>query len=162
MKLQLLAFGRLKTPGLREAADTYLRMARPWVEVEEIEVKALEVPDKSPSTRLRIQAEEAEIVLKKLSSARAFYLLDEAGRPRKTLEWADQVREWEGSSASGSVGLVVGSSLGFSSELRKKARGLFSLGPQTMSHELARVVLLEQLYRAWSVTRGHPYHNEGS
>jgi 23S rRNA (pseudouridine1915-N3)-methyltransferase len=158
MRLHLLNFGKLKTPGLRETADYYLRNARPWVEIEETELKPVPVPDKSPATRVKIQTEEAELVLKRLAGVRAIYLLDETGKVRRTLEWAEQVREWE---SVGSVGLVIGSSLGFAPELKKKARGLLSLGPQTLSHELARVVLLEQLYRAWSVTRGHPYHNEG-
>jgi 23S rRNA (pseudouridine1915-N3)-methyltransferase len=158
MRLHLLSFGRLKTPGLRETADYYLRNASSWVDIEETELKPLPVPDKSPSTRVKIQTEEADQVLKRLAGVRAIYLLDETGKVRRTLEWAEQVREWE---AIGSVGLVIGSSLGFAPELKKKARGLLGLGPQTLSHELARVVLLEQLYRAWSVTRGHPYHNEG-
>ncbi|MBC7387253.1 MAG: 23S rRNA (pseudouridine(1915)-N(3))-methyltransferase RlmH, partial [Cryobacterium sp.] len=59
------------------------------------------------------------------------------------------------------VAFCVGSSLGFSEALRGKARGLFSLGPQTLSHEIARLVLAEQLYRSFSVLRGHPYHHEG-
>jgi 23S rRNA (pseudouridine1915-N3)-methyltransferase len=159
MKLQLLAFGKLRTPGLRDAVDYYLRNIRPWVEIEEIELKPLSVPDKSPSTRARIQREESELVLKRLSAARGYYLLDETGKPRRTLEWAEQVKAWE--IGGGPIGVVIGSSLGFSPELKKQAQGLLSLGPQTLSHELARVVLLEQLYRAWSVTRGHPYHNEG-
>jgi 23S rRNA (pseudouridine1915-N3)-methyltransferase len=161
MKLQLIAFGKLKTPGLREAAEYYSKILRPWAPLEEIELKPLEVPDKSAATRKQIQEREAELLLKKIPERGVFYLLDEGGRAQDTQKWASLVREWEGASLS-SVSLCVGSSLGFSDGLRKRARGLLSLGPQTMSHELARVVLLEQVYRAWSVTRGHPYHNEGS
>lgn len=97
----------------------------------------------------------------RLEGGGALYLLDEKGRARPTLEWAELVRGWESTGLRELI-LCVGGSLGFSPEVRGKARGLFSLGPQTLPHELARVVLLEQLYRAWSVTRGHPYHNEGS
>jgi 23S rRNA (pseudouridine1915-N3)-methyltransferase len=161
VKLQLIAFGKLKTPGLRDSADYYAKIFRPWAPLEEIELKPLEVPDKSAAIRRQIQEREAELLLKKLPERGVFYLLDEAGKAMDTQKWAGLVREWEGSSLS-AVSLCVGSSLGFSDGLRRRARGLLSLGPQTMSHELARVVLMEQLYRAWSVTRGHPYHNEGS
>jgi 23S rRNA (pseudouridine1915-N3)-methyltransferase len=160
----LIAFGKLKTPGLRSAADYYLKLLRPWVPLEEIELKPLPVPDKAPATRQRIQTKEALLVDEKLSSALsgrgAFYVLDEGGKVLSTRQWAELVRDWQSQSVP-EVGFCLGSSLGFSDAIRKRARGVLSLGPQTLSHELARVVLLEQLYRAWSVTRGHPYHNEG-
>ena len=164
MKLHLVAFGKLKAPGLREAADYYLRNIAPWVTVQEHELKPLSVPDKSPSTRVQIQEKEGELLIERLSpllgSRGAFYLMDEVGKAHTTQAWAQMVRHWESESTS-AVALCLGSSLGWSPALRGKARGLLSLGPQTLPHELARVVLLEQAYRAWSVVRGHPYHNEG-
>jgi 23S rRNA (pseudouridine1915-N3)-methyltransferase len=165
MKVHLLAFGKLKTPGLRESADYYLKILRPWVSVEETELKAIAVPDKGPATRKRIQSEEGEVLLdllgSRLGERGAFFLLDEGGKALGTQAWAESVRSWESQSLTG-LAFCIGSSLGFSEEIRRRARGALSLGPQTLAHELARVVLLEQLYRAWSVTRGHPYHNEGA
>jgi 23S rRNA (pseudouridine1915-N3)-methyltransferase len=166
MRLALVAFGKLKTPGLRESADYYRKLLRTWTELEEIELKPLSVPDKSEATRRKIQEKEGELLLAKLEQTRSYYLLDERGKALDTQGWARLARSWEESSSGGagagvSVALCIGSSLGFSEEVRSRARGLLSLGPQTLSHELARVVLLEQVYRAWSVNRGHPYHNEG-
>lgn len=170
MRVLLVAFGRLKTAGLRETADYYRKILRPWANLEEIELKPCPVPDKSPATRTQVQEKEAQLVLERIgrpTGARVppgktphLYLLEEGGKAMDTQEWAKQVRFWEGTGATEIV-LCVGSSLGFSAALRKVARGSLSLGPQTLSHELARVVLLEQLYRAWSVVRGHPYHVEG-
>lgn len=161
MKVSILSFGKLKTPGMRDAANHYLGLISAWVKVEEVELKALSVPDKSAATRKAIQEKEALILGVKLKSTEAnqVYLLDEKGKPLPTLQWAEEVNRWESTSIS-HVAICIGSSLGFSDELRKKYKAL-SLSPQTLSHELARVVLLEQLYRAWSVERGHPYHNEG-
>jgi 23S rRNA (pseudouridine1915-N3)-methyltransferase len=88
-------------------------------------------------------------------------LLDEGGKNRSTREWADSIRTWERESVA-EIAFCVGSSLGFSDAVRARAKETLSLGSQTLPHELARVVLLEQIYRAWSVTRGHPYHNEGA
>lgn len=165
MRVYLFAFGKLRTPGLREAAEYYQKLIRPWVHLEVVELKPIPVPDKSAATRLKIQAKESEILLEKIesqlssaSSRVGIYLLDETGKAHSTEQWAKQAREWEDHGPA-EAALCIGSSLGFSPELRKKARGVFSLGPQTLPHELARVVLLEQLYRAWSVIRGHPYHN---
>jgi len=166
MKVHLLAFGKLKTPGLREAADYYQTILRPWVSLEETELKPYPVPDKSPSMRKKVQEREGEILLAKVDSALssnrgALYLLDETGKSQPTMAWADMIRQWESESWTDLV-ICIGGSLGFSPAVRARARGTLALGPQTLSHELARIVLLEQLYRAWSVTRGHPYHNEGT
>lgn len=164
MKIYLIAFGKLKTPGLKESAEYYRKLLRGWAQSEEIELKPLAVPDKSPATRAQIQDKEATLLEEKLdallSGRGAFYLLDEGGKARTTLQWADLVREWEASGIP-EIALCIGSSLGFHERLRRRARGILSLGPQTLPHELARVVLLEQVYRAWSVTRGHPYHVQG-
>jgi 23S rRNA (pseudouridine1915-N3)-methyltransferase len=165
VRLSIVCFGKLKTAGLRQAADYYLQLSNTWLTVREIELKPIAVPDKSPATRKQIQEKEGEILLEKLSSELSsrgiFYLLDEGGKALSTQEWAQRVRQWESESIP-EIALCIGSSLGFSQAVRARARGIFSLGPQTLPHELARVVLLEQVYRAWGVVRGHPYHNEGS
>jgi 23S rRNA (pseudouridine1915-N3)-methyltransferase len=157
LRLRILAYGKLKTPGLADACAYYQRLLGAWVKCEVAELKPLPVPDKG--MRREIQAREGEGLLERVPAR--FYLLDERGKARSTREWADEVTRWEGASLT-EVGICVGSSLGFSEDVRARASGLLSLGPQTLSHELARAVLLEQLYRAWSVTRGHPYHVEGS
>ncbi|MCC7441756.1 MAG: 23S rRNA (pseudouridine(1915)-N(3))-methyltransferase RlmH [Bdellovibrionales bacterium] len=159
LSLKLLAFGKLRTPGLREAADHYSKMLGAWARLEELELKPEPVVDRSASGRSRVQAREAERLLEKFPPSAKLYLLDEAGKAEPTSRWAERVRDWE--RAGQPVCVAVGGSQGFSAELRTRASGLLALGPQTLSHELARVVLLEQLYRAWSVTRGHPYHVEG-
>jgi len=164
LKLFIIAFGKLKAPGLREATHYYLRNLSAWSEVEEIEIKPLTVPDKSPATRASIQEKEEKLLLEKLeknlSSRGVFILLDEKGKSRPTQEWATLLRDLQDRSIP-EIGFCIGSSLGFSESLRKKAHTILSLGPQTTSHEIARLVLSEQLYRAMSVLKGHPYHNEG-
>jgi 23S rRNA (pseudouridine1915-N3)-methyltransferase len=164
VRLSLIAFGKLKTPGLRQAADYYQKLIRPWSNLEEIELKPLAVPEKSPALRTQIQEKEGLILLEKIKKepGRSFViLLDEKGKTRSTLQWAQDIQNWESDGVSTLI-FCIGSSLGFSNQVRAIAKGSMSLGPQTLSHELARVVLCEQLYRAYSVLRGHPYHNEGS
>jgi 23S rRNA (pseudouridine1915-N3)-methyltransferase len=164
LRLYVFAFGRLKAPGLRDAADHYKKLIRAWQPLEEFELKPLPVPDKSDALRQKIQEREAQSLSERLdallSSRARIYLLDEGGKARATRDWAALVSSFKNDSVP-EVAFCVGSSLGFSDALRKRASGILSLGPQTLPHELARVVLLEQLYRAWSVVQGHPYHNEG-
>jgi 23S rRNA (pseudouridine1915-N3)-methyltransferase len=164
MKVYLFAFGKLRTPGLREAADYYKKLIRTWQPIEEVELKPIAVPEKSPALRQQIQAKEAELLAERwdslLSPRAAVFLLDEGGRALTTQQWAKTVRDLKDGSVP-EAAFCIGSSLGFADALRKRSRAILSLGPQTLPHELARVVLLEQLYRAWSVVQGHPYHNEG-
>jgi 23S rRNA (pseudouridine1915-N3)-methyltransferase len=163
--IRIAAFGKLRTPGLREALDYYLRNLKPWASNEELELKPIAVPDKSPATRAQIQEKEGSILLDKLdaslSSRGILVLLDETGKSLRTQDWAEMIQGWERDGIR-EVNFCIGSSLGFSSDVRSRARKVVSLGPQTLPHELARVVLGEQLYRAHSVIHGHPYHNEGS
>ncbi len=164
MRLHLVTFGKLKTPGLREATEYYAKLLSGFMPLVETELKPLSVPDKSSVTRRQIQEKESSLLLEKLdqllSGRGVFYLLDEGGKSLSTAQWVRQVRDWERDGIP-DLAFCIGSSLGFSEEVKKRARGKLALGPQTLPHELARVVLLEQLYRAWSVTRNHPYHVEG-
>lgn len=165
MNLKIVAFGKLKMPGLREALDYYVRNLKPWASVDELELKPLHVPDKSPATRKQIQEKEGSLLLEKLNSSfesrGILILLDETGKSLRTQEWAELIRSWQEEGIR-EASFCIGSSLGFSAEVRARARKTVSFGPQTLPHELARVILGEQLYRAYSVLNGHPYHNEGS
>jgi len=164
LKIYLIAFGKLRAPGIRETVDYYVRNTKAFTPIEEVELKSVAVPDKSPATRLLIQEKEAGMLEAKLdsllSSRGVFYLLDEKGKAAKTQGGASSLRSLEESSVP-EVAFCIGSSLGFSAAIKKKAHGLFSLGPQTLSDEIARLVLAEQIYRSLSVLRGHPYHHEG-
>lgn len=165
MKLHLVAFGKLKAPGLRDSTDYYLRNLGAWVTVSEHELKPVPVPDKSPATRTKIQSKEESLLREKLAALLSprgkVFLLDETGKALPTLDWAKRARGWLDDGIP-EVAVCIGSSLGFSAEMKRSAHGLLSLGPQTLSHEIARLVLAEQLYRAFSVVHGHPYHNEGA
>jgi 23S rRNA (pseudouridine1915-N3)-methyltransferase len=165
VKLQIVAFGKLKTPGLREALDYYKKLIRTWVPLDEIELKPIAVPDKSAASRKQIQEREGALLLERLDnslkSRGILVLLDETGKSLRTQEWAEKIQAWEDEGIR-EISFCIGSSLGFSPEVRSSARFSVNLGAQTLPHELARVVLGEQLYRAWSVIKKHPYHNEGS
>jgi 23S rRNA (pseudouridine1915-N3)-methyltransferase len=168
-KLTFLSFGKLKTPGLRETADYYLHRIETLtsgvrgakrVTASELELKPMSVPDKSPATRRRIQAEEARVLLGQAALDDAvLVILDETGRSWTTDQWAKWIAEQ--TQTGKHLVFAIGSSLGFAPEVRKRAALTLSLGPQTLPHELARVVMIEQVYRALSIQAGHPYHNAG-
>lgn len=166
-KYRVLAFGKLKTEGLRTSADYYLKLIQhlkkfnSTISFSELELKSLPVPNKSEATREKIQHQEAELLINVFQTGRKIVLLDETGKNLTTQEWTDWLKREERSETKG-IDFCIGSSLGFSKEIREKAALTLSLGKQTLPHELARVVLLEQLYRSLSYGLGLPYHIEGS
>lgn len=162
IRIHLVAFGRLRTPGLREACDYWLRNARPWARIEEVELKAASLDDKSEGARARAQREEdlrlgewAERTLP--GPADRLILLDERGKAAPTLEWA----RWIADSGSANLAFALGGAGGWSDAARARAWKVVGLGAQTLSHDLARAVLCEQAYRALSIIQRHPYHHEG-
>lgn len=165
MKIHVLAFGKIKVPGLRECAQHYLKLLRPWIPILEKELKPVPVPDKSPATRSAIQQKEAILLEQELrrqeKSHSLLVLLDEGGENLSTQQWANLLQEWKNSGLK-EIHFCLGSSLGFSPEIRKKSDRILALGSHTMAHPLARVVFYEQIYRAQSVLENHPYHNAGS
>jgi len=85
-------------------------------------------------------------------------VLDERGRGFSTQQLADRLRDWQ--SAGGDVAFLLGGPDGHDPALRESADLLLSLSPMTLPHGLARVLLIEQLYRATSILQGHPYHRD--
>jgi 23S rRNA (pseudouridine1915-N3)-methyltransferase len=165
MQCFLFAFGKLKTAGIADTAAYYQRILRPWLSVEEHELKPLAVPEKSPAMRKQIQSKEGALLIERLKKVHRpggkLLLLDETGPALSTEKWVEQWSQWR-QEAVPSVIYCIGSSLGFDAAVRQLATGSVSFGPQTVSHEIARLVLWEQLYRVQSVIHGHPYHNGGS
>lgn len=151
MELWLLAVGRLR-PSYREACDDYLRRLGRRAEVHEVEVReAARAP-----TRAVQQAEEARRLRERLPPRARVVALAREGTGWTSMELAERLRRWE--SESRPVALLIGGSTGLDPALVEAAESRWSLGPLTLPHELARVVVAEQLYRAGTILRGEPYH----
>lgn len=156
----LTAFGKIKIPGLREAADHYVKMLSQRIEIQEHEFRAARLEGRAEALRTQAQKQDQETLRQWLAKEKRptqLWLLDEKGRSLTSAEWAGFLTEAQG----GRIVIAVGSAQGWSADFKKSARGLLSLGPQTLCHDLARVVLLEQLYRASAILAHHPYHIEG-
>ncbi len=122
------------------------------MELSEVEVReASRAP--SPAVQLR---EEASRLREKLPAGRRLVVLDRTGKGLSSEALARELDRWR--TAAKPVALVIGGSHGLAADLVQEADLAWSLGPLTLPHELARVVVLEQVYRAWSILRGEPYH----
>ncbi len=152
-KLKIISVGRLKTPFWRDAAEHYRQRLQRSCKLEEIEVR-----DGSAEPVETRNAQEAEKIIAALTPSDFLIALDERGDALSSKELASYLQHI---SEKGLVPcLAIGGAYGFSEELRQKAGRLLSFGPATLPHELARVVLLEQLFRADCILRGTGYHHE--
>jgi 23S rRNA (pseudouridine1915-N3)-methyltransferase len=151
LDLTLITVGKIKDKNHREIAENYLKRLKPFARLEMLEVKASAF---STSTRERAKKEEAErlqeILNKKNSST--IFLLAEDGSEHDSLSFAKSLEK-----INGPIILIIAGALGWNQEFRNKYPKI-SLSKLTMPHELARVVLLEQVYRAALILANKEYH----
>lgn len=141
MRLAIIAVGKLKEPAYRALADDYLGRVRRYVRADELEVK-------DAAALGRAVPDEALVVAL------------EVGGERLTSEaFAKKLEQW-GSRGKGSVAFLIGGADGIPAELSRAAAVRLSLSSMTLPHRLARIVLLEQLYRGLSILKGEPYARE--
>ena len=150
MELVLLAVGKLR-PSYREACDDYLRRLSRYAKAREVEVREA---SRAPTVAAQ-RAEEGERLLARRPGGSRLVALARQGSAWSSEELARHVARWQTDARP--VALAIGGSRGLSPELLASAER-WSLGPLTLPHELARVVVLEQLYRAFTILRGEPYH----
>lgn len=151
MQVTLLAVGKLR-PAYREACDDYVRRLGRHQAIEEREVREA---GRAGSVE-RQRAEEAERLLRHVAPATHVVLLDLDGRRWTSEQLAERLDGWR--TAARDVALIIGGAVGVDQMVHARANETWSLGPLTLPHELARVVVAEQLYRAMTILRGEPYH----
>lgn len=152
-RIALVAVGRLKERHWREAAEEYLTRLRPYATVDVIEIADRDVT----RDERRAVAEEGADVVRALPAGAWVVALVIGGEQRSSEAFARHLARLAHDGRS-TVAFVVGGAAGLGAEVLARADERVSLGPMTLPHQLARVVLLEQLYRAFRIQRGEPYH----
>jgi 23S rRNA (pseudouridine1915-N3)-methyltransferase len=151
MHIDIVAVGKLR-PFYRSAADDYAQRLRRYVGVNEYEVR-----EASRASNPALQrAEEASRLGSRISAENMVIALSREGTGWSSRELATQLERWM--IASRPISLVIGGSHGLDPSFLGRSNARWSLGPLTFPHELARVIVLEQLYRAFTILRGEPYH----
>lgn len=156
MHLRLLAVGDRQPAWVDEAFDAYAgRFPREW----RFRLDALRTAKRGKNTSVsRAMDEEAESLLARLNANEQVVLLDERGASLSSRALAERLSGWQ--SDGRDLAFVIGGPDGVSEAVRARADFVWSLSALTLPHGLARVLLSEQLYRAWSLQTGHPYHRE--
>jgi 23S rRNA (pseudouridine1915-N3)-methyltransferase len=154
VEISVAAVGKLR-PYYRQAADDYARRLKRYVTLHEYEVREA---SRAPTPTAQA-ADEAKRLQTKIAAGSTLVALTRDGAGWSSRDLAAQLDRWL--MASRPVALVIGGSNGLDRSLLARAQSRWSLGPLTLPHELARVVVLEQLYRAFTILRGEPYHKGG-
>lgn len=157
MKIKILAVGKTDDKNLQVLVDTYVKRLAHYVKFE------LEIIPDLKKMKSRTEAEqkalEGEALLKKLEPGDQLVLLDEKGRQYRSMEFASQIQKKMNSGVRRMV-LVIGGPYGFSDAVYARADELLSLSKMTFSHQMIRLFVVEQIYRAFTILRNEPYHHE--
>ena len=144
MKLTVAWIGKTKHPAIQSLSDEYVKRLKQFVEVDSVSLK-------DEAALLKLSGREGK------NSRRYLVLLDSRGKQLSSEDLAQFIREHQDRNPTPLL-FVTGSADGFAENTRSHADFTLSLGKMTIAHELARVVLLEQLYRAFTILKRHPYH----
>ncbi len=157
MRLTLLMVGKTDENYLKEGIERYAKRLRHY-----IDFNMETIPDIKRGRSLGIEqqkAREGELILSRQAAFREFHLFDEKGESLTSKEFAAFIQKKMASGLKELV-FVIGGPYGFSENVYKQAVSQISLSPMTFSHQLARLLCIEQFYRAFSILKGEPYHHE--
>lgn len=155
MRMKFIWIGKLKERFAREGCEHYMKKLGRHFKLEELVLK--DAPGKLPPEEK--SRREGEAILGKLKPGDVPILLDEHGKEPTSRQLAKMVRDWTEAPNQTPV-FIIGGPFGLSDEVKQAARHTMSLSRMTLPHELARLLLLEQLYRAGEILRGSPYHHD--
>ena len=157
MKITLLTVGKTDVRWVREGLELYVSRLSHYVRFTLKEIP--ELKNVSAFTKEQIKEKEGDLILSSLAPGDFVVLLDERGRKYRSVEFADFIRERLNRGAD--MVFVVGGAYGFPQKVYSRADSMMSLSDMTFSHQMVRTIFAEQLYRAFTIIRGEPYHHEG-
>lgn len=156
MQIQVINVAQKLPAWVDTACDDYLKRIP-----REVSLKFVTVPlasRKAKQSLAGLQQKESALILEKLNSTSLNIALDENGESWSSADWSKQMQRWMFNFPR--VNLIIGGPDGLSPACLDACQHRVSLGKMTMPHALVKIVVVEQLYRAWTILKGHPYHRE--
>ena len=155
MKTKILWIGKNKEPFIKEGIKMFQKRLSRFTNLELVEIET-RIKSKQKDDILK---GEAEAIRKRLSTSDFVIFLDENGKEYGSRKLASELQNLM-SRLQGNIVFVIGGAYGFSPALKKEANLLLSMSKLTFSHQLIRLIFMEQLYRAFCIINNHPYHND--
>ena len=157
MKITLLTVGKTDKDWVREGMEIYISRLKHYISFSVVEIP--ELKNVSALTKEQIKTREGELILKNIRPTDDLILLDERGKEYTSVELARNIQD-KISYIGKDMVYVIGGAYGFSDAVYSRANSKISLSRMTFSHQMVRAIFIEQLYRAFTIMKGEPYHHE--
>lgn len=158
MNISIVTVGKLKEKYLKQGIEEYLKRLGSYAKVDVIEVSDEKAPEELSETEMvQVKQKEGERILTKINQDTYVIALAINGKLKTSEELADSLDKLATYGKS-KVAFVIGGSLGLSDEVLKRSDEQLSFSKMTFPHQLMRLILVEQIYRAFRINRGEPYH----
>lgn len=156
--IQIIACGKIKEKWMREGIDEYAKRIQPYEKLEILEVKDEKTLEQnSEADNDRVKQIEGERLLKCIKDDAFVILLDLQGKQMDSIQLSQRIEAIH-TSGKNKIAFVIGGSLGVSEPLRRRANMAWCLSKNTFPHQLCRILVLEQVYRAFKIRNNEPYH----
>ena len=156
MKITLLAIGKTNFAYLREGISLYVGRLQHYISFEYKEIP--DVRNAKNFSQEQLKTQEGELILQQVGSNDELLLLDEKGAQLSSITFAAELEKRLLYSSKPLV-IAIGGAFGFSDKVHQRADGKLSLSAMTFSHQMVRLIAVEQLYRAFTIIKGEPYHH---
>ena len=157
MKITLLTVGKTDKDWVKQGIDIYASRMKHYFPFSIVEIP--ELKNVSALSQDQIKTKEGELILKNVKPTDDMILLDERGREFSSMEFAKALQD-KISYTGKDIVFVIGGAYGFSDAVRQRSNSKISLSRMTFSHQMVRAIFVEQLYRAFTIMKGEPYHHE--
>ena len=157
MKITLLTVGKTDRDWVKQGLDIYVSRLKHYIPFNIVEIP--ELKNVSAMSHDQIKVKEGELILKNIKPTDDVILLDERGRTYSSIEFAKLLQD-KISYVGKDIVFVIGGAYGFSEAVYQRANSKMSLSKMTFSHQMVRAIFAEQIYRAFTIMRGEPYHHE--
>jgi 23S rRNA (pseudouridine1915-N3)-methyltransferase len=157
MKITLLTVGKTDKDWVKEGLDIYVSRLKHYIPFSVVEIP--ELKNVSALSKDQIKTREGELILKNVRPTDDLILMDERGKQYTSVELA-RVLQDKISYIGKDIVFVIGGAYGFSEAVYNRADSKISLSKMTFSHQMVRAIFAEQIYRAFTIMRGEPYHHE--
>lgn len=158
MKISIVASGKIKEKYLRDGINEFVKRLKPFTQLEFIEINEEKMKDNpSPAEKKATLTAEGERLLKKVPANSYLIVLDVFGKDISSEELSAKIDKLTLSGQS-HITFLIGGAFGLSEEVRKRADERVSFSRMTFTHQMIRLLLVEQIYRAFKISRGEKYH----
>jgi 23S rRNA (pseudouridine1915-N3)-methyltransferase len=157
MKITFITVGKTEDTYLKDGIEKYVKRLKHYTKLEMVDIP--ELKNTKALTEDQQKAKEAELILKKITVQDHVILLDENGMEFTSVQFANYINKRSVSSSANLI-FVVGGPYGFDQTVYQRANDKISLSRMTFSHQMVRLFFVEQLYRAYSIIKGEPYHHQ--